>query len=123
MELEWVRDMGYEGCVFETDCQGVALACQGPQDDITECGTLMARCREVFAGQSQFMILWIRRDRNRIAHELTCRFHNLVSTVLGMTPPNWCVNLFNDICLEVEEKVDVSKIEAQKAQKAQMKRL
>ncbi|CAN0853040.1 Putative ribonuclease H protein At1g65750, partial [Linum grandiflorum] len=98
--LVWVRDMGYEACIFETDCQPVVHAVNGTASDLSEFGVRVAECRAILAEKTQFTVSWVRRNRNGVAHELARRSHNLTSTVVGETTPEWCQNFVNDICFE-----------------------
>ncbi|CAN0827458.1 Putative ribonuclease H protein At1g65750 [Linum grandiflorum] len=98
--LGWVRDMGYETCIFETDCQPVAQAVNGTTSDISEFGIRVAQCRAILAEKSQFTVNWVRRNRNRVAHELARRSHSLTSTILGEATPEWRNESMNNICFE-----------------------
>ncbi|XVF76242.1 hypothetical protein PTKIN_Ptkin13bG0250500 [Pterospermum kingtungense] len=69
--LSWIRDLGYEQVVFETDALCVVQALHSQGRDLSEFGCLIHCCKRLVAGHEGFSFQFVRRLANRIAHSLT----------------------------------------------------
>ncbi|CAN0909388.1 hypothetical protein LINGRAHAP2_LOCUS25762 [Linum grandiflorum] len=97
--MEWVRGMGYDHVIFETDSQVTTSAILKDEPDYTEFGRSIKKCQHI-RSTPLFKVRWIRRSGNEVAHELARRSHFFVSPVSGTTPPEWSIEFVNNICFE-----------------------
>ncbi|CAN1280673.1 hypothetical protein LINPERPRIM_LOCUS17483 [Linum perenne] len=93
--------MGYDRVLFETDSLQVAKAINGGTSDVTEFGRLITECRTFIDSRPFYKVIWGRRDRNVLAHELAHRSRFLVSPILGETPPRWSMQYVNRVCFDL----------------------
>ncbi|KAJ9558242.1 hypothetical protein OSB04_012856 [Centaurea solstitialis] len=87
--LLWVRDMGHENVIFETDSQTVVTALTASEEDCTEFGDIIRACKMVLDDMPYFKVNFVRRYRNEVAHELARRSQFFVEPVLGVGSPRW----------------------------------
>ncbi|CAN0915917.1 Putative ribonuclease H protein At1g65750, partial [Linum grandiflorum] len=85
--MEWVRGMGYDHVMFETDSQVTTSAILKDEPDYTEFGRSIKKCQHILRSTPLFKVRWIRRSGNEVAHELARRSRFFVSPVSGTTPP------------------------------------
>ncbi|CAN1804672.1 Putative ribonuclease H protein At1g65750 [Linum perenne] len=99
--LFWVESLQISDTTFEVDSQLVANAIASGEVNTTEFGVLINRCREVLQANPGFRVCFIRRDRNRVAHELARRSFSLASRFVGYVSPNWLDDALADVCIDL----------------------
>ncbi|CAN1170804.1 hypothetical protein LINPERHAP2_LOCUS29201 [Linum perenne] len=94
--LLWLRELGIRNIKIEMDSQVVCQAMNSMEDDVTEYGDIIRRCKSL-VGQNM-KICFIRKDRNVAAHVLARQSRNSVSPTTGETPPSWLDAALRCIC-------------------------
>ena len=87
--LLWVRDMGHENVIFETNSQTVVTALTVSEEDCTKFGDIIRACKMVLDAMPYFKVNFVRRHRDEVAHELASRSQFFVELVLGVGSPRW----------------------------------
>ncbi|CAN0837140.1 Putative ribonuclease H protein At1g65750, partial [Linum grandiflorum] len=87
--LYWLQDIGHMQAIVETDCQVAHSALQRDEEDVTEFGVIINKCKELFLSEPGFSVVFVRRDGNGVAHTLARRSITEADTVLGQAPPIW----------------------------------
>ncbi|CAN1752594.1 hypothetical protein LINPERHAP1_LOCUS4809 [Linum perenne] len=77
--LKWARDSNQTRVIFEVDSQQVALAVRGHAANMTEFGEIISKCRTIIQENPNFVVDFVRRDRNLVAHELARRSFSFAS--------------------------------------------
>ncbi|CAN1797971.1 hypothetical protein LINPERHAP1_LOCUS21500 [Linum perenne] len=96
--LEWLENSGYNDVIIEVDSSSVAAAVMSYEDDETEFGDIIVQCREISNSQPLFQVRSVRRNRNRVAHELAQRSFSLASPFVGHAPPFWFESALLETC-------------------------
>ncbi|CAN1828205.1 hypothetical protein LINPERHAP1_LOCUS32159 [Linum perenne] len=99
--MEWLENSGYRDVIIEVDSSIVAAAVMSHEDDTTEFGGIIAKCREICNSQSSFQVNGVRRNRNRVAHELAQRSFSLASPFIGHAPPLWLESAMSETCSDL----------------------
>ncbi|XP_075499854.1 uncharacterized protein LOC142538418 [Primulina tabacum] len=68
--LSWIKDMGYDKVIVETDSKISADAIHSDARDLTEFGLTITPCRAIIRNQTSFKVDHVRRQANRAAHTL-----------------------------------------------------
>ncbi|CAN1178180.1 Putative ribonuclease H protein At1g65750 [Linum perenne] len=96
--MKWIIEAGLERVIFEVDAEGVRNALRSTEQDESEFGCLIRNCRRVLNEFPQFEVQVVRRNRNRVAHELAQRSFSSDILVDGISSPDGMANVINDIC-------------------------
>ncbi|CAN1148289.1 Putative ribonuclease H protein At1g65750 [Linum perenne] len=62
--MYWVAEVGYEDVIFECDAEAVSIALASDEDDLSEFGCFISRCRDMLASFPRFRVQVVRRNRN-----------------------------------------------------------
>ncbi|CAN1135676.1 hypothetical protein LINPERHAP2_LOCUS8986 [Linum perenne] len=95
--LVWLQEMSITNIKIELDSQTVCTAINSAEEDLTEFGDIINRCRRLI--DQGMKIVFVRRDRNVAAHVLARQSRHSVSPSIGEAPPSWLVEALNCICL------------------------
>lgn len=68
--LSWIKGMGYDKVIVESDSKTSVDAIHSEAPDLTEFGLSITVCRALIRNQSSIKIEYIRRQANRAAHTL-----------------------------------------------------
>ncbi|CAN1824958.1 Putative ribonuclease H protein At1g65750 [Linum perenne] len=96
--MSWVAEIGYEDVIFECDAEAISHALDSDEDDLSEFGCLISRCRELLASFPRFRIQVVRRIRNQVAHLLARQSFSLDISHTSYSPPNGMDNILYDVC-------------------------
>ena len=55
---------------FETDCKPVADALSLPTTQNSELGDIISQCKSLIANNSDYVVLFVRRQANKVAHSI-----------------------------------------------------
>ncbi|CAN1800986.1 Putative ribonuclease H protein At1g65750 [Linum perenne] len=97
--MVWIEEEGYQQVIFEVDSEIVAGAVNGRDEDLSEFGGIIERCRSFLHVRRDCSVVVVRRDRNKAAHELARQSFSLVSPSVWHTPPVWLENALGDKCM------------------------
>ncbi|CAN1191227.1 hypothetical protein LINPERHAP2_LOCUS40934 [Linum perenne] len=95
----WIEEEGFQQVVFEIDSEIVAGAVNGGDEDLSEFGGIVERCKQFLLVRRDCSVVVVRRDRNKAAHELARQSFSLVSPSVWHTPPVWLENALGDKCM------------------------
>ncbi|XVF75621.1 hypothetical protein PTKIN_Ptkin13bG0201400 [Pterospermum kingtungense] len=73
--LPWVQSIGYPQAFFEYDAKYVIDALGSSTQDSSEFGMLVADCRSLPAEEEGFLVTFVMRQANEMAHALARLFH------------------------------------------------
>ncbi|CAN1785274.1 hypothetical protein LINPERHAP1_LOCUS16825 [Linum perenne] len=68
--MQWVEQSEYDRTVFEVDALMVRQAVHLEEEDHTEFGRIMKKCRDILRSRPGFEVVAVGRDKNKVAHEL-----------------------------------------------------
>ncbi|CAN1769951.1 Putative ribonuclease H protein At1g65750 [Linum perenne] len=96
--MSWLEMEGFVQVTIESDAKVVVDAIRQPNIDNTEFGDLVQGCLSILARQPGYMIEFVRRERNAVAHELA-RFSTSTSEpFIGEGTPGWLNVTTLDLC-------------------------
>ncbi|CAN1182488.1 hypothetical protein LINPERHAP2_LOCUS36001 [Linum perenne] len=87
--------------IFETDALGTCKALQASTRDLTEFGELISSCKAIMARHTDFRVVHVRREQNKVADLIAKQSFSYVEPFQGETPPSWMINVLSDICLMI----------------------
>ncbi|XVF75961.1 hypothetical protein PTKIN_Ptkin13bG0229200 [Pterospermum kingtungense] len=75
--LRWVQGLVMEKVIFETDSRIVVDAVTSKKEDLTEFGSIIDQCRSILSFHNTFMVKFVRRRANVVAHSMAqqSRYH------------------------------------------------
>ncbi|CAN1163492.1 Putative ribonuclease H protein At1g65750 [Linum perenne] len=94
--IMWVNGLNMRNVIFETDSQMVALAVNGHEEDVTEFGAIVRSCKENLVPTHR--VVFVRRDRNEVAHCLARQSRFFASPTSGTASPIWLENVMSFTC-------------------------
>ncbi|CAN1127140.1 Putative ribonuclease H protein At1g65750 [Linum perenne] len=94
--LLWLRSKDLQNVTIETDSQLVSNAIYSTEPDVTEFGETIRSCRSLLL--PSFRIIFVRRDRNAVAHTLARQSRFLASPTLGHASPVWLEVVLGALC-------------------------
>ncbi|CAN1291744.1 hypothetical protein LINPERPRIM_LOCUS21274 [Linum perenne] len=97
--LSWKEQEGLAEVTFETDARVVVNALSSLLDNTSEFGDLLRSYRAVLIRHPNFVVNFIRRDRNRVAHTLAKRSISFLKPVCGSDSPEWLDDVLAEQCL------------------------
>ncbi|CAN1814412.1 Putative ribonuclease H protein At1g65750 [Linum perenne] len=100
--LKWVVSRRTRHVIFEVDCQQVTNALARQEVDRTEFGSIISCCSQILHANPEFSVVFIRRNRNMVAHELARRSFSLASPFEGHVPPSWLESALNLSCNDLD---------------------
>ena len=68
--LSWIKQLGFERVIFETDSLQVVQALQNRDADFSEFGALIKDCLSLLQGEHYFSVAFTKRQNNVAAHIL-----------------------------------------------------
>ncbi|KAL6520326.1 hypothetical protein OROMI_032506 [Orobanche minor] len=68
--LRWMMDRGETRVQLETDCLEVVNNLHSDKEDVTEFGEVLHHCHGLLADKQEFMVVFVKRRGNLIAHML-----------------------------------------------------
>jgi len=68
--LQIALDLGLNRVVFETDCQLVVNVVLSNSTYVNELGSLLSNCRAMLFSNASYALAYVRRQANRVAHNL-----------------------------------------------------
>lgn len=69
--LEWAVEMGVQFVTIETDCQLVVRAIQSRMSNVLEVGYVPQRCIKILEESPGYSVVFVQRQSNKAAHEMT----------------------------------------------------
>ncbi|CAN1763719.1 Putative ribonuclease H protein At1g65750 [Linum perenne] len=96
--MSWVVGIGYEDVIFECDAEAISQALASDEDDLSEFGCIISRCRELLTSFPRFRIQVVRRNRNQVAHLLARQSFSLDISHTSYSPPDGMDNILYDVC-------------------------
>ncbi|CAN0890961.1 hypothetical protein LINGRAHAP2_LOCUS16736 [Linum grandiflorum] len=87
--MEWTRSIGFSRIIFETDSLAACQAIESCHSDTTEKGCIAHLCHSFLSCNPSCKVVFVRRCRNRTAHELVRRSHFSASPHRGVPIPDW----------------------------------
>ena len=69
--LSWIKQLGFELVIFETDSLQIVQALQNRDADFSEFGALIKDCLSLLQGEHYFYVTFTNRQNNVVAHILT----------------------------------------------------
>ncbi|KVH96058.1 Ribonuclease H-like domain-containing protein [Cynara cardunculus var. scolymus] len=96
--LMWIRDMGQENLVFETDSQTVVSTLTHKEEDCMEFWDIIHACKMVLNATLSFKVNFIRRNRNEVAHKLARRSQFFVEPISRAGSPEWLIEDLLSFC-------------------------
>ncbi|CAN1845493.1 hypothetical protein LINPERHAP1_LOCUS37861 [Linum perenne] len=97
--MVWIEEEGCQLVIFEVDSEIVVGAVIGSDEDLSEFGGIIERCRLFLRVRRDCSVVVVRRDRNKAAHELARQSFSLVSPSVWHTPPEWLESALGDKCM------------------------
>ncbi|CAN1131165.1 Putative ribonuclease H protein At1g65750 [Linum perenne] len=94
--LQWLRDLGVSNVSIETDSQLVANGINGEETDNTEFGETIDKCKQLLL--PSFEVVFVRRDRNEIAHLLAKQSRYFASPTMGNASLVWMDEVLGVFC-------------------------
>ncbi|CAN1842196.1 hypothetical protein LINPERHAP1_LOCUS36775 [Linum perenne] len=98
--LYWAVRSQLHQVVFEVDSQVVASAVNGQESNLTEFGVIIDGCRLILLANPGYEVVFVRRNRNVVAHELARRSFSLASPFEGYVPPTWLIDALALKCID-----------------------
>ncbi|CAN1301431.1 hypothetical protein LINPERPRIM_LOCUS24956 [Linum perenne] len=86
MAIQWVKDLQIQGVILESDYQELVSAIKREDEDESEFGSIVGRCKVELRSLLETMVNFVRRRGNQVAHELAKRSVYSVHSVEGDTP-------------------------------------
>ncbi|CAN1281420.1 hypothetical protein LINPERPRIM_LOCUS17732 [Linum perenne] len=99
-----MQQEGQQQVIFETDSQVLCSNLERPQSDSSEFGLIVRYCLALLTSFPQWRVQFVRRERNRVAHELARRSIAQGSTVTCDNPPPWLIDSVNAICVNFDHE-------------------
>ncbi|CAN1171323.1 hypothetical protein LINPERHAP2_LOCUS29489 [Linum perenne] len=100
--MVWMQQEGQRDVVFETDSQALFHSIDQRQDDVSEFGLIVRSCLSFLFTFPQWKVCYVRRERNRVAHELARHSISQGLTTAGVYPPAWLSDDVNAFCVNLD---------------------
>ncbi|CAN1138488.1 hypothetical protein LINPERHAP2_LOCUS10719 [Linum perenne] len=97
--LSWTEWEGFIEVIFESDALGVVNALCSLSEDNSEFGDLMNSCRAILSRHPSFVVHFIRRDRNMVAHTLAKHSISFLEPFCGSDSLEWLDEVLAELCL------------------------
>jgi len=68
--LTFADNQGMESVIFESDCKLVVDAIISTSAPLNECGDTISRCKTLLAFHSNYCVFYVKRQINKIAHNI-----------------------------------------------------
>ncbi|PNX72192.1 hypothetical protein L195_g014425 [Trifolium pratense] len=69
--LQIAVESGYAQVNFESDCQAVVIAITNSDVYVNELGVILTSCRSLISSNASYNLAFIRRQANRVTHNLS----------------------------------------------------
>ena len=96
--LEWVVESGLQQVIFETDAKLVVDAINSSEDDISEFGDIIAKCRAILDCHDFFSVQSVRRQANGFAHALAQQTRFNPCLISYFEVPIFLAPCMNNVC-------------------------
>jgi len=89
--LQIALDLGLNRVVFETDCRLVVNVVLSNSPYVNELGSLLSNCRALLFSNDTYALAYVRRQANRVAHNLA-RASILHASLSISNHPPYCID-------------------------------
>lgn len=100
--LSWVRNLGFQKVVFELDSKCVVDATGSGVHGMTELDMIIAKCKQIMAGNPEFKVRFTRRKANDVAHAVARNAHCSSSPCVWVEAPSYVAALLNSFCTHLD---------------------
>lgn len=68
--IKWAIDLQFSNVIFELDYLIVTNSIRFPKEDMSEVGAIVQECRDLLGSKSNFVVKFVMRQANVVAHSL-----------------------------------------------------
>ncbi|CAN1181229.1 hypothetical protein LINPERHAP2_LOCUS35257 [Linum perenne] len=101
--LSWVEKEGFQQAIIESDAQLVVQAVRGICSDITEFGEIVRGCRSIMDRNPGFVVGFVKRERNGVAHVIARHSSSCAKPVEGTASLDFIDNVLLELCSAIHE--------------------
>lgn len=96
--LSWIKALGLQQVLFETDSKLVVDALSSRVEDLSEFGSIVSSCKKILESNLSFTVKHVRRDVNFVAHRLARVAKHYSNPHVWVEPPDCVESLLNYSC-------------------------